>query len=228
MFIGHFAAGFAARRVAENSNLGVLMAAALLPDLIWPVLLLAGIERVEILPGNTALSPLAFTYYPYSHSLLAAAFWSLAAGLAYGVFTKYRTGAVVVALAVASHWFLDALVHRPDLPLYPGTSTVVGLGLWNSLPVSIALEGLMFVAAAGWYAAGTRARRRGGRLGLWLFLGVLAMLYIGSVTGAPPPSSKAVAWVGLATCMFPVWAAWIDRRRARLQPTLASRVARTL
>src|SRR5512146_2731302 len=156
MFIGHSAVAFAAKRAAPRVSLGVLVGAASLLDLLWPVFLLLGWETVRIEPGNTAVAPLAFVRYPFSHSLVAAAGWSALVGLAYWGATRYRSGAVVVGLVALSHWYLDAIVHRPDLPLYPGSTLEVGLGLWNSVPATLLLEGLMFAGGVWLYARGAR------------------------------------------------------------------------
>ena len=83
MFIGHFAVALAAKRAAPRASLGWLVVACQLPDLIWPVLLLAGIERARIEPGNTAFTPLAFDHYPWSHSLLLVVIWGAALAALY-------------------------------------------------------------------------------------------------------------------------------------------------
>jgi len=214
MFIGHLAVGFAAKRAAPKTTLGLLMAAPLLLDLIWPLLVLAGLERVEIDPGNTAFTPLAFVHYPVTHSLAGATAWALAAAGGYWAATRYRRGALVIGLAVLSHWFLDAIVHRPDLPLYPGSAAHAGLGLWNSVGGTIILESSMFAAGVWMYAATTRAIDRAGQFAFWSFVVLAAAIYGAAASGGPPPpSAKAVALVGLMCWLFPLWAGWLDRHR---------------
>src|SRR5918999_1339466 len=142
MFIGHFALGFAAKRAAPRTNLATLFAAAQLPDLVWPVLVAAGVERVEIAPGHTAFTPLDFVSYPYSHSLVFVALWALAVAVLYRLRMRSTRACVVLALLVLSHWLLDFVTHAPDLPLVPGGPRY-GLGLWNSVPLTIALEALL-------------------------------------------------------------------------------------
>lgn len=215
MFIGHYAVAFAAKRAAPRVSLGVLVGAAALLDLLWPVFLLLGWEAVRIEPGNTAVTPLVFVHYPISHSLAAAAGWSALFGLLYWGATRYRSGAVVVGLVALSHWYLDALVHRPDLPLYPRSPLKVGLGLWNSIPATLLLEGLMFVGGVWLYARGTRAKDAIGRHAFLCFVGFIALVYAANLLGAPAPSWRAVAWVGLAAWLFPFWAEWFDRHRTR-------------
>jgi membrane-bound metal-dependent hydrolase YbcI (DUF457 family) len=214
MFIGHIAVGFAAKRFAPRASLGVLIAAALLLDLIWPVLVLTGVEQVRIDPGNTAFTPLAFVHYPISHSLLMAIIWAVLAGEAYWLVTRYQPGTQAVAVGVVSHWIMDAIVHRPDLPLWPGSSIDVGLGLWNSVAGTIIIECALFAIGVWVYASSTRALDRNGRVALWSFVVVLIVLYVATAMGPPPPSAQALAVVGLAAWIFPISAAWIDRHRA--------------
>src|SRR4026209_2583440 len=133
MFIGHFGLSFAAKRATPRVSLSVLFAAAAFADLFWPVLLALGLEQVRIDPGNTAFTPLDFVSYPYSHSLLTLIVWGAAFAAVYRMITTEtgRTFTVLAALVV-SHWLLDFVTHRPDMPLYPGGPRL-GLGLCNSL-----------------------------------------------------------------------------------------------
>jgi hypothetical protein len=219
MFIGHYATAFAAKTLAPRASLGVLIAAATFIDLLWPVFLLAGLERVEIEPGITAFTPLDLLHYPYSHSLLAVAWWGVLFGLVYFAWMRYARGAWVVALLVIGHWLLDALVHRPDLPLYPGSELYVGAGLWNSIGGTLLVEGLLFAAAVWLYARATAPTTRVGRYGFWSLIALLVFLYLGSAFGPPPPSAQAIAVVGLAGGALGIaWTAWFDRRRQPRSP----------
>jgi membrane-bound metal-dependent hydrolase YbcI (DUF457 family) len=218
MFIGHFALGFAAKRAAPRVSLGILFVAAQLADVLWPFLLALGLEQVRIDPGNTAFTPLDFVSYPYSHSLVLLVVWGLAVGLVY--MTATHAGSRVLALLAAlvvSHWILDFASHRPDMPLYPGSSKY-GLGLWNSIPATLVIETAMFAVGVGIYASATRARDRIGR---WALIGLVALLvtaYAGNVTGGPPPSVTAI-WiagiVGFALIMG--LSEWTDRHREALK-----------
>ncbi|MCP5117677.1 MAG: hypothetical protein GY953_43190, partial [bacterium] len=116
MFIGHFGVGLAAKRVAPRTSLGWLIAAPLLLDVLWPIFLLLGWESVRIDPEATAVAPFDFVSYPISHSLLAVAGWAGLAAVLYWKISRYRPGALAIAAGVISHWVLDLLVHRPDLP----------------------------------------------------------------------------------------------------------------
>ena len=216
MFVGHFAVAFGAKRVVPAVSLGTLFVAGQLADLVWPVLVIAGIERVAVQPGLTKVTPLDFVYYPFSHSLVAAAAWGLLFGAAYMGLrkAKVRTGAVL-GLVVISHWMLDALTHRPDMPLtVAADSSRVGLGLWNSVAGTIAVELLLFAAGLWLYTRATRAADRAGRLALWGLVAFLLVIYVANLFGPPPPSGMAAAWSALAMWLLVAWGYWVDRHRA--------------
>ena len=213
MFIGHFAAALTARRIASRPSLGWFFAACQLPDLIWPVLVLAGVERVSIDPGNTAFTPLSFDYYPWSHSLLMVAVWGAALGGMYLALRRDLRGALVIEALVMSHWLLDFLTHRPDLPLIPGNATRVGLGLWNNVPATLTIESLFYLGAIALYTMTTTARNRAGRVGFWVLVSFLFGIYVANTFGPPPPSATMVAASALALWILVPIAAWIDRNR---------------
>lgn len=212
MFVGHLAVALAAKRASPRTPLSALVAGAFGLDLIWPLLLLAGLERVRIDPGHTAFTPLAFDHYPWSHSLSMSVVWGVVAGrLAVGVFKHAGAGALI-GLVVVSHWVLDFIVHVPDLPLWPG-GPEVGLGLWNSIPGTLSIEGAIFASAVAAYVHGTRPRGRAGTWSLWALIGLTTVIWISGPWSPPPPSERAIARVGLAMWLFPLWAMWIDRTR---------------
>lgn len=226
MFLGHFAVALAAKRAAPRTSLGWLFAAAQLPDLIWPVLLLLGVERARVSPGDTAFTPLAFDHYPWSHSLLMVVVWAIVMALVYlmvphrsraaeNAVTRERIarGACVLAVLVVSHWVLDWVTHRPDLRLVPGGSTRAGLGLWQSVVATMLVEGAMFVAGLWIYARTTSARDRVGRYGFAALMLLLAVIYFANAFGPPPPGITAVAVSALAMWLLVFWAAWADRHR---------------
>ncbi len=215
MFLGHFAVALAAKRGAPRVSLGALVAAAELLDLIWPPLVLAGIERVKIEPGNTAFTPLNFVSYPWSHSLVMTVVWAAVAVAAYWVIARYRRGALVVGAVVLSHWLLDFATHRPDLPLHPGSSVFAGLGLWNSVPATVTVEAGMFAMGVWLYGTGTKARDGYGRAGLWAFVAFLVATYVANASGPPPPNVRVVAQVGLMVPLLAVWAWRIDEHRTQ-------------
>lgn len=214
MFLGHYGVGFAAKRFAPNTSLGFFFIAALLPDLLWPVLVLLGVERVAIAPGVTRVSPLVFEYYPYSHSLVAVALWAAAAAALCLLARGGRKTASVLGLAVLSHWALDALVHRPDLPVTPGGGLKAGLGLWDSVPATIAVEGVVFAAGVTLYAHCTRSTDRAGKYGTWGIVAALVFIFAGQFSGAAPPDAPTVAIAGLAQWVFVFLGFWTDRHRS--------------
>ena len=213
MFIGHFGAGFGAKAAAPKTSLGTLFLASQFIDLLCSSLLLIGAERVRIVPGITRVTPLDFEYYPISHSLLAVTGWALLFALVYQGITRYPRGAMVVGLLVISHWFLDLIVHRPDLPLSPGSNIRVGLDLWSSLPGTFIVELLVFAVGVVIYLRQTRAIDSVGKWSLWLLIGFLLVIYLGSLFGPPPPNVSALAWVGQSQWLLIIWGYWIDRHR---------------
>ena len=218
MFIGHFGLAFAARRSTPRLSLGTAFLAAQFLDLLWPTLLLVGAESVRIQPGATAVTPLLFEHYPWSHSLLMTIAWSIAVGGIYGAMRGNLRGAVIVGLLVLSHWLLDALVHEPDLPLAPGVGTLVGLGLWNSRAGTLLAEVPIFLIGVWLYGRGTRALDRIGTFGLVGLVLFLVLVYAANLSGPPPPGVTAIAWVGQAQWLLVAWAYWVDGHRASLRP----------
>jgi len=217
VFIGHFAVAFAAKPAAPSASLGTLFFACEWVDLVWPVFLLAGLERVEIRPGITAFTPLDFVYYPWSHSLVMCALWAAAFGLLYLAIRKSGRAALIVAAVVLSHWFLDLIAHRPDLPIAPGSDARFGLGLWNSIPGTLLVEAALFIAALLLYARRTRALDRIGRWGFGGLILFLAAAYLGAAFGPPPPDATAIAWAGiLGGAVTAFLGYWVDRHRARV------------
>ena len=180
--------------------------------MVWPVFLLAGIEQVRIDPGNTAVTPLDFVHYPWTHSLAAALGWSVLFGLA--CVRAGRRAALILGLLVFSHWVLDFVTHRPDLPLWPGSETMAGLGLWNSVPATIAIEGALFAIGVWIYARSAPSRDRIGTLAFWGLVVFLVVLYFANIFGPPPPSVTAIAIAGIAgAALFTAWSWWADRHR---------------
>jgi hypothetical protein len=213
MFVGHTAIALAAKNRAPAISLGWLLAAAFALDLLWPIFLLIGIERVSIVPGATAFNPLVFDSYPWSHSLLMACVWGLCAvGIA-----RWRGVAMSVAwligAVVVSHWILDYASHAPDLPLWPSASPRVGLGLWDSVTASLLVEGALFLSGIVIYVRTTRARDRIGSLGFWAFIVVSTAMWASVPWSPPPPSARALAWFGLGAYLLVLWAGWADRHR---------------
>jgi len=118
-----------------------------------------------------------------------------------------------LASACFSHWVLDFVTHRPDLPLYPGSNIYVGLGLWNSLAGTLIVECSMFAIGVWLYVSATRPKNRVGRWALLAMVALLVIFYFASTFGPPPPSPRTLAIGGLFTWLFVLWGWWIDRNR---------------
>jgi len=217
VFVGHFAVGFAAKRVAPRLSLPLLFAAVTFLDILWPLLVVLGVEHARIVPGITEASPLDLYDYPWSHSLVTSLGWS--ALFAAPLLAKRRVReALVVAGCVFSHFVLDWVTHRPDLPLAPGSDERFGLGLWNSIAQSVAVEALLWALGIYVYVRATRATGRWGTIGLGAFVLVLTASWLSGVFGPPPPGIQMVAVSALV--FIPITLAWawaIDRARPALQ-----------
>jgi len=212
MFLGHFGLGLAGKRVAPAVSLGTLFLAVQWADLLFFPLVLLGVEHFRIAPGATRVTPMDFYDYPISHSLAWLVVWGLVVGGIYAAFRKSRAGAVLLGLGVVSHWFLDVLVHRPDMPVLP-SGPKVGLGLWSSPAATAVAEALVYGAGIAMYLRTTRAADRTGRWAFWALVVFLAVAWLASVLGPPPPDERAVVWTGLAMWLFVPWGWWIDRHR---------------
>src|SRR6266540_7205614 len=200
MFVGHYGVSFTAKKAEPAIPLWVLFIAVQLLDVLWAPFVLLGIEKVRIVPGITASNPLDLYYMPYTHSFLAAIGWSVVAFLAYrfAVRPAPPRAAAIVGIAVFSHWVLDLLVHRPDLPLYDDTMKV-GLGLWNYPAVALALEGALLFGGMILYLRVTKPINAIGRLGLPVFGVVMLAIQSYIFCGPPPPSPVAAAITALVS-----------------------------
>lgn len=219
MFIGHYAVALAAKKASPRTSLGTLFMAAQLVDLAWPLLLLVGVEHVRIDPGNTAFTPLDFYDYPVTHSLAGAALWAVLSGVLYRVIRRDVRGGIVVGACVFSHWILDFLTHRPDLPLWFTGGARAGIGLWNSVAGTLLVEVGMFAAGIAIYLKTTHARDRTGLYAFWSLVVVIFAIYCGNAAGPPPPDPGAIAILGNAAWLFVIWAYWADSHRGAEAPS---------
>jgi hypothetical protein len=213
MFIGHLAVAMGAKKVAPKTSLGTLIISTQFLDLLWPIFLILGIEHVRIDPGNTAVTPLDFYDYPISHSMITSLGWSILVALVYFSFRKYKIGAWVVGTGVFSHWILDFISHRPDMPIAPGMHSYFGLGLWYSRPATLIVEGLMFLAGIVLYIRTTTATDRTGKYAFWSFIGFLVIVWMANTFGPAPNDVNALGYAGLSLWLLVAWAYWIDRHR---------------
>jgi hypothetical protein len=210
MFVGHYGVSFAAKRVGPTIPLWVLFIAVQLLDVLWAPFIWLGIEKARIVPGITASNPFDLYYMPYTHSLVAAGLWSVGALLVYRrVAPPDLAGraASVIALAVFSHWLLDLLVHRPDLPLYDNTAKV-GLGLWNIPSVALGLEATLLFGGMWLYFSLAAVSRM--RIVVFGLLMLLIQAYV--FFGPPPVSANAAALTALTSYgVFAAVAARLER-----------------
>jgi hypothetical protein len=212
VFVGHLAAALAAKKIEPRLSLAALVAATFGLDLLWPAFLLSGLEIVRVEPGNTPFTPLNFESYPWSHSLLLALGWG---GLAFWLTKRAGTAraSTVIFALVVSHWVLDFVTHRPDLPLWPG-GPEAGLGLWYSIPATVVVEGALVAIGLALYTRAAPARDRIGHVALWSLVAVTVAIWLSGPFSPPPPNVTAIALVGLAGgVVFVAWARWIDRHR---------------
>jgi hypothetical protein len=216
MFVGHYGPAFAAKAARKSIPLWVLFLAVQLLDVFWSIFVLLGIEKVRIVPGITATNPLDLYYMPYTHSLVAAILWAIAAGLIYLLFRRSDglSAAGLVSGAVFSHWILDLIVHRPDLPLL-GNTLKVGFGLWNYPALAFALEvGLLF-GGMYLYLRATKAKTRGGWYGMVVLGLVMVVMQAIVFFGSPPTSDRAAAITALVLyIVLAATAYWLEEKRA--------------
>ncbi len=217
MFLGHYAAALAAKKLTPYTSLGTLIVAGEFADLVWPTLLLRGTEQVRIVSDAPPLLRLEFISYPWSHSLLMLGVWAGLVAALYAFFRRYRRGTIVVAALVVSHWVLDAASHRPDMPVVPWGGPLVGLGLWYSQTATIVVEGLLLALGTWLYAQQTEPVDRIGRYAFGAFIVVIAIVYVGSLLGPPPPSVSALAWSAQGLWLFVIWGYWLDRHRVAIR-----------
>lgn len=211
MFVGHLGVALIGTRLDPSLSLGWFVGAAMALDLLWPVLLLASLERVRVEPGAMAFTPLVFESYPWSHSLLAAAAWGAVLAAVARRRRASARAAGLVALLVVSHWVLDAATHAPDLPLWPGPSPRFGLGLWRSVPATLLVEGAFWSVALAAYRRAHRPIGRARRIAFWSLVLVCTFMWAAGPWGPPPPSAHALAWFALISWMLIPSAVWADR-----------------
>jgi len=213
MFIGHFAVGLASKTMKPSLSLGIYFLAVQFADLLWATLLLFNVEQVIISPGITAMTPLDFVHYPYSHSLLMIIVWAAIGFALVYILTRESSTALLIAACVVSHWLLDFLTHRPDLPLTLSEVTKVGLGLWDYKIATFFVETALFAGGVFLYVRSTAAIDGIGKIGFWTLILFLFIISISNMIGPPPPNVTAIAWAGQLQWLFVLWAYWVDRHR---------------
>jgi hypothetical protein len=210
MFLGHIAVGLAGKRTAPSVSLATWLVSVQLVDLLWPVFLLTGLEHVRIAPGITAFAPLDFYDYPITHSLVGSTAWAVLFAGSWMAMRRDRHIAILLGAGVLSHWVLDVVSHRPDVPVLPH-GPYLGLGLWNSVPATLLVELTMFAAAVVLYMRGGGNGAR--RVSFWLLIAFLVVVYFASAFGPPPPDVRTLAWAAMAAWVFVPVAWWADRKK---------------
>jgi hypothetical protein len=213
MFLGHMAVAFAAKKAAPQVKLGTFLFASQFVDILFPILYLIGLEHFRPDPGNTTFTPYDFYDYPFSHSLFMGIGWALLLGGLYFLRHHEKRGAIIIGVCVVTHWLLDFVSHRPDMPIAPGIQLFVGLGLWNSIVGTAIVEYSLFAMGIWLYILTTKATDRIGIVALWSFVGLLAFLYLGNVFSRTPVEPKYMVVGSLVQLIVFPWAYWIDRHR---------------
>jgi len=218
MFVGHYGPSFAVKAIQPAVPLWLVFIAVQLVDVAWAILIFLGIEKVRIVPGITASNPLDLYYMPYTHSLVAAVLWSAGAMVVCKPLRGVRNWLVAawIGAAVFSHWVLDWVVHRPDLPLYDDAMKV-GLGIWNYPVIALALEALLLFGGMIMYLRRTRPMNAIGRFGPPIFGLLMLAIQAYIFFGPPPPSPGALALTALVSyIVFAAVAEWLDRQRSHV------------
>lgn len=217
MFVGHYAASLALKKFEKRASLGVLFLAVQFVDILLFPLVLLGIERINIIENFTASTHFELEYMPYTHGLVGSLFWAVAAyALFRWVFVKQHTVALVIALAVFSHWVLDLLVHTPDLPLWNDASMKLGFGLWNNAVAAYVLEATLLLGGLWLYLRSTSASTATGKYGMGVFVVFLLLVNITNIFGPLQTDSKVVLSVSAlaAYLLFAAIAFWLDGKRS--------------
>jgi hypothetical protein len=216
MLVGHVAVGLAGKRIVPQVSLGLLVLAGVWADLLWCGFLIAGIEHVEIARrGARLMDSTVISQIGYSHGLTADLLWAvLLAALCFATSRNWK-GALLIGAAVVSHWVLDVASHNPDMPLVPRSGPVFGLGLWNSIPATLLVEGGFWAVCIALYLRATKARRRIGLYAFWGGAILWTLAWYNNIAGpAPGPDMRSAAIGSLIFFgLIVLWACWIERLR---------------
>lgn len=224
MLVGHYAIGLFAKKIAPKASLGGFLFAAMAADILWCVFLLAGVEHVEFTSGRGAGQYFRAGNIELSHSLAMDLLWAALLGAGVFLFTRYARGAVIVFFAVLSHWVLDVVAHRPDMPIGLGSGPKIGLGMWTSIPITLLVEGGFWILALIVYARSHVFSSRTRIWWLWVGSLILTVIWYGNIAGPPPANPRSAPIVSLFIFSISVvWAYWIDRPAMRSAPESSAR-----
>jgi len=214
MFIGHLGVGFILKKFDQRTNLAWFFISVLFLDLLLWTFILLGIEKVIVPPDFARLHYLKF-FFPYSHSLVGTIAWSVLFYIVAEIITKRRKAALLLGLGVFSHYFLDFIVHIPELTIAGDNSAVVGLGLWNHIYIALLVEVIIFLAGLIIYIWKTKAISLSGKYGIYIFSALLIVAaFISQVLSPKPESGNEVAGAALLSVVLVILTAyWLDRKR---------------
>ena len=220
MFVGHYAVSLALKKFERRASLGLLFLAVQFVDILFFPFVLLGVERLNIIENYTQSTHFELEYMPYTHSLVASFLW---AGLCYALFWLFKTSdgrssvALVMALGILSHWFLDLIVHTPDLPILTDGSPKMGFGLWHSAIGTYLLETALLFGGLWLYLDSTTATKSVGKYGMAVFVIILLLIEVANLFGPPPPGDNQVALALFTLTMYFLFggvAFWLDAKRA--------------
>ncbi|HUS09139.1 MAG TPA: hypothetical protein VMZ30_01645 [Pyrinomonadaceae bacterium] len=213
MLVGHLAVALTAKKIEPNISLGTWTLAAFLGDLVAFLLLIAGVEHFDPVPG-AELNRTIGRDIVYSHSLLMDIVWGAVFAGVYFLRRRNPRGAWMLFAVVISHWILDVISHRPDMALAPGVRQVYGFGLWSYLPATLIVEGGFWLVALVLYARSTRPAKFAGRYVFWIGVALITLVWYGNIhAGMDPKPVKAAVGGLILFCLMVAWAYWINRLR---------------
>ena len=219
MFIGHFGVSFAAKKFAPKVSLATLFIATQFVDILWPFLLVFGVEKVAVTPGYTKTNAFEFLHFPYTHSLFMGLIWSVIVGGIHWLVKHDKRSALVIGICVLSHWLLDVIVHTADLPLLPFGDYKVGLGLWNYVGITLIVETIIFLAGAFVYASVTKAKNKVGKWSLWMLIILLLIITLSNTFGPTPPNSVMILFYSFVILIAIIvgLSYWVDKNRTLIK-----------
>ncbi|HEX6732757.1 MAG TPA: hypothetical protein VF074_22245 [Pyrinomonadaceae bacterium] len=214
MHVGHFAAGMIARHFDTKISLGTFILAAMLADFLWCVFMLAGAEQVQFKTVPGAANYFEPLNIAWSHSLVMDVIWATLFAAAYFLWRRNTSAAGLLFVIVLSHWPLDVIAHRPDMPLAPVVESQFGLGLWTNIPATIIVEGGLWLLGVILYIRTTKSKRRFGPYVFWGVVLLLTLLWYNNIAGPPPPDPRIAPLFSLVYFSLVVaWAYWMNRLR---------------
>ncbi|MGE5110213.1 MAG: hypothetical protein ACM3JB_05095 [Acidobacteriaceae bacterium] len=216
VLVGHVAAGMIAKRIEPKVSLGTFVLAAMLADLLWCIFMLAGVEHVHYGVGMGTANYVTDSNTPFSHGLLTNMLWAGLFAVAFFVKRHYWRGTLLILAVVLSHWILDFISNR-EMPLVPGMSKVFGLDLWASTPLTLVVEGGLWLVGIIVYLRQTPASSRIGVYGFWFVAALITLVWYNNIAGPPPPNpNSAPIFALILFSLIVAWAYWMNRARSLL------------